>query len=55
METPQTTPEVVKAPQKFASIRTITPLSKYLAMALFIVMPFIGGWDMSMHLIRLLK
>ena len=23
---------------------SVTPLSKYLAMALFIVMPFIGGW-----------
>ena len=25
-------------------LNTVTPLSKYLAMALFIVLPFIGGW-----------
>lgn len=25
-------------------INTVTPLSKYLAMALFIILPFIGGW-----------
>lgn len=25
-------------------VHTVTPLSKYLAMALFIVLPFIGGW-----------
>ncbi len=25
-------------------LHTVTPLSKYLAMALFILMPFIGGW-----------
>ncbi len=25
-------------------LHTITPISKYLAMALFIILPFIGGW-----------
>ncbi len=52
MESPQTTQEVVQTQKKFESIRTVTPLSKYLAMALFIVMPFIGGWGMSMHLTK---
>ncbi len=27
-----------------SSLHTITPLSKYLAMALFVILPFIGGW-----------
>ncbi len=40
----QTTQEVAQTQKKFESLRTITPLSKYLAMALFIIMPFIGGW-----------
>lgn len=29
---------------RFESLRRVTPLSKYLAMILFIIMPFIGGW-----------
>lgn len=27
-----------------SSLHTVTPLSKYLAMALFVILPFIGGW-----------
>lgn len=30
--------------EKNSALHTVTPLSKYLAMALFIAMPFIGGW-----------
>lgn len=33
-------PEVVKT----SKLNTVTPLSKYLAMALFIILPFVGGW-----------
>lgn len=33
----------VKA-DRFASLKTVTPLSKYLAMVLFIVLPFVGGY-----------
>ena len=29
---------------KLSPLHTVTPLSKYLAMALFIALPFIGGW-----------
>ena len=29
---------------RFDSMKRVTPLSKYLAMILFIVVPFIGGW-----------
>lgn len=29
---------------KFANLKKVTPLSKYLALVLFIAMPFIGGW-----------
>ena len=29
---------------RFDSLKKVTPLSKYLAMILFIAMPFIGGW-----------
>lgn len=43
MEPEQTTP-VAESNDKFASLKKVTPLSKYLAMTLFIVMPFIGGW-----------
>ena len=28
----------------FDSLKKVTPLSKYLAMILFIIMPFLGGW-----------
>ncbi len=31
-------------PKKFERLHGVTPLSKYLAMILFIVMPFVGGW-----------
>lgn len=30
--------------KKPSSLHTVTPLSKYLAMGLFIILPFIGGW-----------
>jgi hypothetical protein len=30
--------------QKSSPLHTVTPLSKYLAMGLFIVLPFLGGW-----------
>lgn len=43
MESPQNSLEVAQTPQKFESLRTVTPVSKYLAMALFIILPFIGG------------
>ena len=35
--------ELAQAESK-SLLHSVTPLSKYLAMALFIVMPFIGGW-----------
>lgn len=35
-------PEVVQTSN--SKLNTITPLSKYLAMALFIILPFVGGW-----------
>ncbi len=25
-------------------LHTVTPLSKYLAMTLFVILPFLGGW-----------
>lgn len=31
-------------PKKFEQLNTVTPFSKYVAMTLFIGMPFIGGW-----------
>lgn len=34
--------EVVQQTQ--SRLHTVTPLSKYLAMALFIILPFLGGW-----------
>lgn len=39
MESQQNEIESVIAP-----LKKVTPLSKYLAMVLFIVMPFLGGW-----------
>jgi len=36
--------EVEVEKEKSSPLHKVTPLSKYLAMALFIVMPFIGGW-----------
>ena len=35
--------EEVQVEQK-SSLHQVTPLSKYLAMALFIILPFLGGW-----------
>lgn len=32
------------AEETTSGLHTITPLSKYLAMALFIILPFLGGW-----------
>ena len=29
---------------KSSPLHTVTPLSKYLAMTLYVIMPFIGGW-----------
>lgn len=43
MEPEQTTP-VVESSDKFENLKKVTPLSKYLAMTLFIIMPFLGGW-----------
>ena len=40
----QMEPEMNQPEGHFAPLRKVTPLSKYLAMALFIIMPFIGGW-----------
>lgn len=33
-----------KTPGKFENLHRVTPLSNYLAMVLFIALPFIGGW-----------
>jgi hypothetical protein len=30
--------------RKFENLHRVTPLSKYLAMALFVILPFVGGW-----------
>lgn len=43
MENEAQEPEVTQVEQKTV-LHQVTPLSKYLAMALFIVLPFIGGW-----------
>jgi hypothetical protein len=40
MEPEETTAET----QQLSPLHTVTSLSKYLAMALFIVLPFLGGW-----------
>lgn len=37
-------PEINKGGDRFAPLQKVTPLSKYLALALFIIMPFLGGW-----------
>ncbi len=45
MENENITPEQENTVQNTPSpLNTVTPLSKYLAMALFTVLPFIGGW-----------
>jgi len=44
---PEHTPEVAsedKKPTASENLHTVTPVSKYLAMLLFILLPFIGGW-----------
>lgn len=40
---PEQTSEIEEVEEK-SNFNKVTPLSKYLAMALFIAMPFIGGW-----------
>ena len=37
-------PEINEADGHLAPLKKVTPLSKYLAMALFIILPFLGGW-----------
>ena len=37
-------PETNQSEGHFAPLKKVTPLSKYLAMVIFIAMPFIGGW-----------
>lgn len=43
MEPEQTTPSA-ESLDKFENLKKVTPLSKHLAMFLFIIMPFVGGW-----------
>ncbi len=43
MEPENTNQEVAHATQ-ISRLRQVTPLSKYLAMVLFIILPFVGGW-----------
>lgn len=43
MEPEQTSP-ATEQEDKFANLKIVTRLSKYLAMTLFVVLPFIGGW-----------
>lgn len=40
---PEQTPSE-QAVSKFENLHTVTPLSKYLAMTLFVLLPFLGGW-----------
>ncbi len=44
MEIENNTVETQQAEVQKSPLNCVTPLSKYLAMALFIAMPFIGGW-----------
>lgn len=46
MEPEQTSPVPDENTQadKFANLKKVTPLSKYLAMALFVLLPFVGGY-----------
>lgn len=37
-------PQINEAQNVLASLKKVTPLSKYLAMVLFIILPFLGGW-----------
>lgn len=41
---PEISSQITVQEDKFANLKKVTPLSKYLAMVLFIIMPFIGGW-----------
>lgn len=41
---PELNSQDVEVEQKPSALNSVTPLSKYLAMILFIIMPFIGGW-----------
>lgn len=36
-------PEINQPEGHFAPLKKVTPLSKYLAMTLFIILPFVGG------------
>jgi hypothetical protein len=40
----QTSEQAEVVEQKTSPLHTITPFSKYIAMGLFIVLPFLGGW-----------
>ena len=37
-------PQINEPESVIAPLKKVTPLSKYLAMALFVALPFIGGW-----------
>ncbi len=37
-------PEINQPESVIAPLQKVTPISKYLAMALFVILPFIGGW-----------
>ncbi len=37
-------PQINEAQNVLASLKKVTPLSKYLAMVFFIILPFLGGW-----------
>ena len=37
-------PETNQSEEHFAPLKNVTPLSKYLALSLFIILPFLGGW-----------
>ncbi|MEZ4195274.1 MAG: hypothetical protein R3B53_02655 [Candidatus Paceibacterota bacterium] len=41
---PDVTSQTSIQEDKFTNLKKVTPLSKYLAMFLFLAMPFIGGW-----------
>lgn len=37
-------PEINEVEGHLAPLKKVTPLSKYLALALFVILPFLGGW-----------
>lgn len=41
---PETNNEVSQEDEALNSFNTVTPLSKYLAIVLFVILPFVGGW-----------